>query len=94
MPTYTFLNADTNEVEEHKMSYTVLDQFKEDNPHLQRYFVSEDLPKFGDLMRMNVPIRGTGPVAAFEQGVIQRMKDTIPGNNLHKSHKTRSPKEW
>jgi hypothetical protein len=31
---------------------------------------------------------------AFEQGVIQRMKDTIPGNTLHKSHKTKMPREW
>ena len=93
LPTYTFLNFNTNEVEEHKMSYTVLDQFKEDNPHLQRHFTMEGLAGLGDGMRMSTP--GTGqPVKAFEQGVIQRMKDTIPGNNLHRSHKTKMPREW
>ena len=53
----------------------------------------EGLAGLGDGMRMSTP--GTGqPVKAFEQGVIQRMKDTIPGNNLHKSHKTKMPREW
>lgn len=34
MPTYNFYNKDTKEVEEHFMSISSLDQFKEDNPHL------------------------------------------------------------
>ena len=42
---------------------------------------------------MNVPGAGQ-PVQAFEQGVIQRIKDTVPGNTLHKTHKTKSPREW
>ena len=93
LPTYQFLNTETNEVEDHRMSYTVLDEFKQNNPTLQRYFTADNLPGFGDGLRMSTP--GTGqPVKAFEQGVIQRMKDTIPGNNLHKSHKTKMPREW
>jgi hypothetical protein len=93
LPTYQFLNTETNEVEEHRMSYTVLDKFKQNNPKLERYFSVEGLAGLGDGMRMSTP--GTGqPVKAFEQGVIQRMKDTIPGNNLHKSHKTKMPREW
>ena len=39
MPTYQFLNTETNEVEEHRMSYTVLDEFKQNNPTLQRHFM-------------------------------------------------------
>ena len=93
LPTYQFLNTETNEVEDHRMSYTVLDEFKQNNPTLQRYFTADNLPGFGDGLRMSTP--GTGqPVKAFEQGVIQRMKDTIPGNNLHRSHKTKMPREW
>jgi hypothetical protein len=80
-------------VEEHKMSYTILDEFKMNNPHLERHFIADNLPIFGDGSRMNVPGIGR-PHMAFEQGVIQRMKDTIPGNTLHKSHKTKSPREW
>ena len=36
MPNYNFLNTDTNEIEEHTMSYKVLDEFKENNPHLKQ----------------------------------------------------------
>ena len=93
MPVYQFLNKNSNEVEEHTMSYKVLDQFKEDNPHLERYFSVEGLAGLGDGLRMSTP--GTGqPVKAFEQGVIQRIKDTVPGNTLAKSHKTKMPREW
>jgi len=93
MPTYDFLNKQTNEVEEHRMSYTVLDEFIQSNPHLQRYHSAENLPVFGDVGRMNVPRTKTAD-SAFEKGVIQRIKDTVPGNTLHKSHKTKMPREW
>ena len=93
MPVYQFLNKNSNEVEEHTMSYKVLDQFKEDNPHLERYFSVEGLAGLGDGIRMSTP--GTGqPVKAFEQGVIQRIKDSVPGNTLAKTHKTKMPREW
>jgi hypothetical protein len=36
MPRYDFLNTDTNEIEEHTMSYKVLDEFKQNNPHLKQ----------------------------------------------------------
>ena len=36
MPTYEFYNTKTEEVEDHFMSYTKLDEFKKDNPHLQQ----------------------------------------------------------
>ena len=87
------MNKQTGVVEEHIMSYKVLDQFKEDNPHLERYFSVEGLAGLGDGVRMSTP--GTGqPVKAFEQGVIQRIKETVPGNTLGKSHKTKLPREW
>jgi hypothetical protein len=92
MPTYDFLNTTTNEIEEHRMSYTVLDEFITNNPHLQRYHSAENLPVFGDGTRMSVPGIGQ-PHAAFERGVIQRMKDTIPENTMA-GHKTKLPREW
>lgn len=91
MPTYDFFNKNTNQVEEHKMSYTKLDEFKAANPHLERYFNS--FPGLGDSMRMSVPGIGQ-PDIAFERGVIQRMKETIPGNTIGKNHKTKLPREW
>jgi hypothetical protein len=92
MPAYEFLNKDSNEIETYVMSYTLYDQFKLDNPHLERYISAENLPIFGDGARMSVPGIGQ-PHAAFEHGVIQRMKDTIPGNTMS-NHKTKKPREW
>ena len=88
---YEFKNLNTGEIEEHKMSYKELDAFKEANPHLERYI--SQAPSLGDAMRMSVPGYGQG-VAAFEHGVINRIKETVPGNRLHLSHKTKAPKEW
>jgi hypothetical protein len=93
MSIYTFRNTETNEIVEHKMSYKDLDQFQIDNPHLERYFEPGSFPGLGDSMRMSVP--GVGqPDKAFEQGVIQRIKDTVPGNRLNETHKTKMPREW
>ena len=36
MPSYDFYNSKTDEIEEHFMSYKVLDEFKENNPHLEQ----------------------------------------------------------
>ena len=44
MPVYEFLNTKTKAIEEHTMSVTVYDQFKADNPHLERYY--SDAPMF------------------------------------------------
>lgn len=93
MPRYDFLNTKTNEVEEHKMSYTELDKFKEDNPHLERHHTLEAFPGYGDGMRMNTP--GTIKAdSAFEKYVIDRIKKTVPGNRLGETHKTKMPREW
>lgn len=44
MPIYEFLNTKTKKIEEHTMSISVYDQFKEQNPHLERYY--SDAPLF------------------------------------------------
>jgi len=92
MPLYDFLNKETNQVEEHRMSHTELDQFKLDNPNLERYFSFDNLPGFGDGMRMDTPGIGKAD-STFEKYVIQRMKDTIPGNTMG-GHKTKMQREW
>jgi hypothetical protein len=93
MSTYTFRNTETNEIVELIMSYKDLNQFRIDNPTLERYHSVETLPSLGDAMRMSVPGIGQ-PDKAFEQGVIQRIKDTVPGNRLNETHKTKMPREW
>ena len=92
MPTYKFRNTETGEVTEHVMRIAELDNFKENNPKLERYFDMEGLAGLGDASRMSVP--GVGqPHAAFEHGVIQRLKESIPGNTMA-GHKTKLPREW
>ena len=44
MPIYEFLNTKTKKIEEHMMSVSAYDQFKADNPHLERYY--SDAPSF------------------------------------------------
>jgi hypothetical protein len=38
MPIYEFVNTKTKKIEEHSMSISAYDQFKADNPHLERYY--------------------------------------------------------
>lgn len=40
MPTYDFLNKNTGEYEEHMVKISQYDQFKLDNPHLERAILS------------------------------------------------------
>ena len=44
MPTYEFVNTKTKKIEEHTMSVSAYDDFKADNPHLERYY--SDAPMF------------------------------------------------
>jgi hypothetical protein len=90
-PRYDFLNTTTNEIEEHSFSWKEYDQFLIDNPQLKRYHTVENLHVMSDAIRMSVP--GTVKAdAAFEHGVIDRIKATVPGNTLHKTHKTHGSK--
>ena len=92
MPIYEFLNNHTGEVEEHTMRISELDTFKENNPNLIRHFSPGNVPSFGDGMRMDTPGIGKAD-STFEKYVIQRMKDTIPGNTMS-GHKTKMQREW
>lgn len=93
MPTYVFKNKETQELEEHRFSYTLLDEFKEQNPHLERHFSVENLPVMSDGARLSTP--GTGKAdSTFEKYVINRIKESVPGNTLGKGHKTKMPREW
>jgi hypothetical protein len=79
-------NKETNEIVEYRMSYTVLDKFLEDNPQLERYHTSENLPIMSDASRMSVPgLRKAD--SGFEKNVIARIREKVPGNTLS-GHKT------
>ncbi len=93
MPTYEFYNKDSGVVEEHIMRIAQLDEFKEQNPHLERYHSPENLPIMSDGARLSTP--GTGKAdSTFEKYVINRIKESVPGNTLGKGHKTKMPREW
>lgn len=52
MPIYEFLNTKTKKIEEYTMSVSAYDDFKVDNPHLERYFSEAPLFSYtgtGDL---------------------------------------------
>lgn len=85
MPTYEFLNKETQEVEEHVMKIAELDSFKENNPHLERYISSMNI---GDPVRLGI----TRPPVDFQKGIVERMKAAIPGNNIKSKWET--PREW
>jgi hypothetical protein len=89
---YPFYNTKTGEVEEHTMRLAEYDDFKTNNPHLERHFGADSIPGLGDGQRMSVPGLAQ-PHAAFETGVIQRMRESIPGNTMA-GHKTKRPREW
>jgi hypothetical protein len=44
-------------------------------------------------MRMSINA-GMKADAAFEKGVIERIKQTVPGNTLGRTHKTKLHREW
>ena len=91
MPTYTVLNSETDQIEEIVMKISEYDAFMKQNPKYSRYFT--DVPCFGDGMRMNTP--GAGKIdSTFEKYVIGRMMETIPGNRLKETHKTKMPREF
>lgn len=85
MPIYEFLNKETNELEEYSMRIAELDDFKLNNPHLERYISNLNI---GDSVRLGI----TKPPADFQKGVIERMKASIPGNKI--TSKWDTPREW
>ena len=93
MPSYDFVNKETGEREEHRMSYTVLDQFKADNPHLEMHIFAENFPVYSDGMRLSVPGVGMGD-SSFEKYVIGRIKDGVGQNTVKAGHKTKQSREW
>ena len=93
MPNYDFRNKETGEIVEHTMSYTKLDQFLLDNPNLERYHSAQHLPVMSDGMRMDVPGIGRAD-STFQKYVIDRIAETVPGNTIKKSHKSKTPREW
>jgi len=85
MPIYDFLNNETGEVEEHMFSYTKLDQFKEDNPHLKQVILSTP-----------AIVGGTGDRVKTDDGfkaVLSKIGENYKGSDLDKAVNPQSAKD-
>ena len=83
MPTYEFLNNKTGEVEEHFMSYTKLDEFKENNPHLKQQISSPNIVGgFGDRVKTD---------GGFKD-VLNKIGNAHPGSEVHSRYGTKDIK--
>jgi hypothetical protein len=58
MPVYEFKNLNTGKIVEHTMKISELDEFKKNNPHLERHITST--PGLSDPVRMGLMKPATG----------------------------------
>jgi hypothetical protein len=77
MPSYTFLNTNTNEVEEHYFGISHYDEFVKNNPHLERYHEPGQGPALGDPVRLGVRTVDNG----FRE-VLSKIHASQPKSNL------------
>ena len=74
---YTFLNTETQQVEEHSMRMSEYDEFKEKNPHLDRYHEPCRGPAMGDSVRLGI----RKPDNGFRE-VLSKISDANYKSNL------------
>jgi hypothetical protein len=86
MPTYDFLNTETNEVEEHFMTISGKEKFLKDNPHMKQTYTKVPGIVRGSNMSMNVDNHG------FKE-VLQKVGEAHPGSDVANEHTRRSTKE-
>lgn len=88
MPTYEFLNKKTKKVEEHIISISAYDQFRADNPHLERYFSEAPLFSYSGVKDFNSKTDNT-----FKE-VMAKIADKHPASPLAEKYgKRKSIKE-
>jgi len=75
MPTYVFLNKNTNQIEEVTLKMSEYDQFKQDNPHLERYF--DEIPGVMDPVRAGVK----RPASGFKE-LLSNIKSKHRGSTI------------
>jgi hypothetical protein len=76
MPTYTFKNVNTGELEEHIFRISQYDEFKENNPHLERYH--DGVPGMSDPVRLGLQ----KPSEGFRE-VLRKVKKGSPGSKIN-----------
>lgn len=75
MPTYDFKNLNTDEIETHIMKMSELDEFKQNNPHLERYMSTA--PGISDPIRLGL----RRPSSGFRE-LLGRIKNNNRGSNI------------
>ncbi len=86
MPTYDFLNTETDEVEEHFMSISAKKKFLEDNPHMKQTYTKVPGVVSGTISAGNVDNHG------FKE-VLQKVGEAHPNGAVAKEHTRRTAKE-
>lgn len=84
MPTYAFRNLETDQIEEYHIRISEYDQFKLDNPHLERY-IDEAAGTIGG-------VGGIKTDSGFKE-VLSKVAEAHPNSALANKHKTKSIKE-
>ena len=87
MPSYDFRNNETGDEFTDFMSISEKEKYLKDNPHIEQIF---NCVRLGDSVKLGI----TKPPAEFMKGVVQRIKDSVPGNNLKTKTKFQIPREW
>jgi len=87
MPTYEFLNTKTKKIEEHSMSVSTYDQFKADNPHLERYHGTVPPLLYGSTVSEGIKTDNT-----FKE-VMAKVAEKHPGSPLADKYLRKSNKE-
>ena len=76
MPTYAFMNKDTQVVEEHIMRISEYDEFKANNPHLERHI--DGFPGMSDPVRLGL----MKPAEGFRE-VLRNIKKGSPNAKIN-----------
>jgi hypothetical protein len=99
MPIYEFVNTKTKKIEEYSMSVSAYDQFKADNPHLERYYSEAPLFSYtgtGDLAGKKTDntwkevmskIAEQNPRSPLADRVLRKSTKRIKTDEILKKHK-------
>lgn len=87
MPTYEFLNTNTGKIEEHSMSMSAYDQFKADNPHLERYHGTVPPLLYGTTVSDGIKTDNTW------KEVMSKVAEKHPGSPLADKYLRKSTKD-
>lgn len=75
MPIYEMKNTETDEIFEISLSIKEYDEYKKNNPHIERHFSTMH---FSDAVVLGIK----KPPKEFKEGVIDRIKKANPHHNM------------